>query len=595
MGLPNASLVHPINFTVTFGALTAFFNIYVAAYGQFTAILIQRAISGPVNKILFSVIPKALAAWSRTFIRGTVLKIGMLAGSLLMIFLKPVMTPQDFAYIAVVLAAYWVFETLVFRKEYKRILKQVIVAGKIDYDQIEAVRTFDAGGAPIGLGSNAVEVPLEERVEEEAKPAHMAPDLALKLLDDPTPSVRIDAALALALNPDMRAARKLIRCLEDFDDEVRTAAMEALIAYPADVLPFLEASLVDSSLRGKQAILEVIRLSPQISDFEMAHLLGRTVEEAYGNLMVIRRLQGLEEHESVRMLKQHLLARNEEILSLLFYALWVYHDDMRLMYHALKSENASVAIEMVETSIRGQHLPYLIPLIDELPLDEKIEKGRKLFNLVERDAPERLLTYLCHSGDPLTRMLSLYVIADLMPNVAFIPVIESLLEDEDGYVRQVAEFAYTRETNKEGEMPEIIELINKLKTFALFEGLGTRELHALATITREQEFKPQDIVIRAGEENRSVYLVLSGRITTFHDYETPDQKELRTAESSGYLNFIPAFLHQPALNTSVAAEATDVLVLPQSQFHEIMRIYPQIGLNLLGLAAKLLRSMGVTA
>ena len=276
MGLPNASLVHPINFTITFGALIASFNIYVAAYGQFTAILIQRAIAGPVNKILFSVIPKALAAWSRTFIRGTVLKVGMLAGSLLMIFLKPVMTPRDFAYIAVVLAAYWVFETLVFRKEYKRILKQVIVAGEIDYDQIEAVRTFDAGGAPMGLESHAVERPLEERTEEEAKPpAQMASDLAVKLLDDTSPSVRIEAALALAVNPEMRAARKLIRCLEDLDDEVRTAAMEALIAYPADVLPFLEASLVESSLRGKQAILEVIRLSPVISDFEMAHLLGR--------------------------------------------------------------------------------------------------------------------------------------------------------------------------------------------------------------------------------------------------------------------------------------------------------------------------------
>ena len=126
--------------------------------------------------------------------------------------------------------------------------------------------------------------------------------------------------------------------------------------------------------------------------------------------MVIRRLQGLENHASVQMLKQHLLARNEEILSLLFYALWVYHADMRLMYQALKSENASVAIEMVETSIRGQNLPYLLPLIDDLPLDEKIEKGRKLFNLVSRDEPERLLTFLSHSEDPVTRMLSLYVI-----------------------------------------------------------------------------------------------------------------------------------------------------------------------------------------
>jgi len=79
MGLPNASLVQPVNFTLVFAALTTFFNIYVAAYGQFTLILIQRAIAGPVNKILFNVIPKTFVAWSRTFIRRTVLKVGMLA------------------------------------------------------------------------------------------------------------------------------------------------------------------------------------------------------------------------------------------------------------------------------------------------------------------------------------------------------------------------------------------------------------------------------------------------------------------------------------------------------------------------------------
>ncbi len=102
MGLPNASLVHPVNFTVLFSSLAAFFNIYVASYGQFSVILIQRAIAGPVNKILFNVIPKELQAWSRTFIRGTVLKVGMLVGSLTMILLKPVMDARDFAYIGAI-------------------------------------------------------------------------------------------------------------------------------------------------------------------------------------------------------------------------------------------------------------------------------------------------------------------------------------------------------------------------------------------------------------------------------------------------------------------------------------------------------------
>ncbi len=595
MGLPNASLVQPINFAIVFGALTTFFNIYVAAYGQFTLILIQRAIAGPVNKILFNVIPKALVSWSRTFIRGTVLKVGMLAGSLLMIFLKPVMEPHDFAYIAAILAIYWAFETLLFRKEYKRILKQVIVVGKIDYDQIEAVQTFDAGGAPIGLESNVVDMLPQEKVEGEERPAPMAPEMAITMLDDPSPQIRAEAALALAINPDMRAARKLTQCLEDLDNQVRNAAMEALIAFPAEILTILETSIPDASLRGKQAILEVIRLSPRISYFELTHLFGRSVEEAYEDLICIRRLQEFEQHESVQMLKQHLVARNDEILSLLFYALWVYHADMRLMYQSLKSENASVAIELVETSIRGQNLPYLVPLIDDLPLNEKIEKGRKLFNLVSKDELERLLALLAHSADRVTRLLAVYVMADLPPNQALVPVIESLREDDDSFVRQVAEYASDKAMGREAHMPEIIEIINRLKVFSLFEGLGTRELHAVASIAKPQRLHSGDIIIRAGEDNPSIYLVMSGLVTTYQDYETPEQKELRTTETNGYLNFVPMFAHVPPANTSVVTQDAEVLVLAQSQFHEIMRVYPQIGLNLLNMAALLFRQMGFTA
>jgi len=595
MGLPNASLVQPVNFAIVFGALTAFFNIYVAAYGQFTLILIQRAIAGPVNKILFNVIPKALVAWSRTFIRGTVLKIGMLIGSILMIVLKPVMDVQDLAYIAVVLAAYWVFETLLFRKEYKRILKQVIVVDKIDYDQIEAVQTFDAGGAPMGLESTATDLLPAEKGEEEAKPARIPPEMAITMLSDPSPSARAEAALALSVDPDMRAAKKLIQCLEDLDDQVRSAALEALIAYPAEILTILETSLLEASPRGKQAILEVIRLSPKISYFEMSHLFARSIEEAYGNLIVIRRLEGLEEHTSVRMLKQHLMARNDEILGLLFYALWVYHADMRLMYQSLKSENASVAIELVETSIRGQNLPYLLPLIDDVPIGEKIEKGRKLFNLVAKDDLERLLALMAHSGDRVTRLLAVYVMADLLPNQALIPVIESRREDDDPLVRQVAEYASTRSMGREAPMPEIIDIINKLKTFSLFEGLGIRELHAVASIAKPQSLRGGDVIIRAGEENPSIYLVISGQITIYHDYDSPEQKEVRTIEANGYLNFVPMFASVPPANTSVVTQDAEVLVLPQSQFHEMMRVYPQIGLNLLKAAALIFRQMGLSA
>jgi CRP-like cAMP-binding protein len=185
--------------------------------------------------------------------------------------------------------------------------------------------------------------------------------------------------------------------------------------------------------------------------------------------------------------------------------------------------------------------------------------------------------------------------ADMLPNTALIPIIESRLEDEDPFVRQVAEYASDKAAGKETQMPEIIDLIAKLKSFSLFEGLGTRELHAVASISKQEKLQAEDIIIRAGEENPSIYLILSGTIATYANYDTPDQKELRVSEANGYLNFVPMFADEPPANTSVAKVESEVLVLPQSQFHEIMRVYPQIGLNLLKMASKMFRQMGITA
>lgn len=580
MGLTNSSLVAPVNFAALFAGLTAFFNIYVASYGQFSAILIQRAIAGPVNKILFSIVPGDLVAWSRTFIRGTVLKVGMLTGSLIMIVVKPVVDARLLAVIAFVFAAYWVIETLVFRGHYRRILKQVIVEKEIDFDQIEAVRTIDSGAAGMDLGRAEVEDRSErDLLIDERKVPVIEPEVALKLLDDPNPATRADAARSFALNQDIRAVRKLIRLLGETDDRVRNAAIEALMTYREKIMPFLEVSLLESHPRVKQGILEVIRLSG-VKDFEMIPFLGRQLSHAYGNLIAIRQLQAMNGNQSVAMLKECLEEINEEILRLIFYALWVQHADMRLMYQALRSETASIAVELVENSIHRSIAPYLIPLIDDIPLNEKIEKGRELLPLMRSDAPHRLLHILAEAEDPLTRMLALFVVAECMCDAGFIPVIESRLTDEDPYVRQLARYALARCTNEVVEMPEIIDIVNKLKTFSIFEGMGVRELHAIATVLNVETFQPGDILIKENEENSSLYLLVSGTVEIYSGYETSTQQLKVTLGEGSFLGDLSMFTRMAPNATCIAAQPTEAYVLQHHRFVEIMKVYPQIGINL---------------
>jgi len=401
----------------------------------------------------------------------------------------------------------------------------------------------------------------------------------LKLLDDENPRTRAEAAASFAVSQDMRAVGKLIRCLEETDDEVRKAAIEALISYREGILPFLEVSLVHSPPRTKQGILEVIRLS-NLREFEMVPFLGEELAKAYGNLIAIRGLQKMNGSVSGDMLKEHLEEFNEEILSLIFYALWVTHADMRLMYQALKSETASIAVELVENSIGKEMTLYLIPLIEDIPVNEKIEMGQRLLPLIRHETPERLLNILGDADDPVTRMLALYVIGDQMPLPSFIPLIQERMRDEDPYVRQLANYALKRCMNEVATMPDIIERIAKLKTFGIFEGMGVRELHAIASVVSAEHFEPGDIMIKEGEENSSIYLLVDGKVTIYGGYGTPEQREKATIGAGSFLGELSLFTRMAPNATCVAAEPAEAYVLRHHQFQEIMRVYPQIGINL---------------
>jgi len=578
MGLANASLAFPLNYALLFGLLTFHFNIFVAAYGQFSVRLIQRAIYGPVTKVLFSIIPGDLVKWSRTFVRGTVVKVGMLLGAAMMIVLKPVFDPQQLAPLAGLIALYWVVEAVIFGRRYRRGLKQVIVENQIDFDQIERLRTFDCEGA-VQVGP----APLDDRTEEiqpEVACAYMDPDQALKLLEDQSVMNRAEAAASFFLSRDPRAVRPLILHLDD-DEVVRNAAIDSLIAYTPTLLPFLEASLVRAPLRVQRGILEVIRLA-KVSDFEMRPFVGHHLFEAYSNLVCLHALEDQPDSLGLDLLKTHLENKNQEILSLVFHALWVSHADMRLMHEALMSETAAVAVEMVEASLDKPLIPYIIPLIEEIPLQEKINRGRKLYAVLSHESLNRVLTLLAHRDDPVTRMLAAYYIGQQVCESYFIPTIEDLLEDQSPHVRQAAQYALARcyDPKEVAQMPEIIARINQLKMFSIFEGMGVRELHAIASVSSLEAYRPGDVLIAEGDENLAIYLIVKGQVKVYSGYETPEQREKATIGPGTFVGELTLFSSLPTTATCVAGDEVETLVIRHHQFQEIMKIYPLIGINL---------------
>ena len=110
--------------------------------------------------------------------------------------------------------------------------------------------------------------------------------------------------------------------------------------------------------------------------------------------------------------------------------------------------------------------------------------------------------------------------------------------------------------------------------------MGVRELHAIASVVNMEHFEPGDIMIKEGEENSSVYLIVSGKITIFKDFGTANQKEKVKVGEGAFIGELSLFTRMAPNATCVAAESSEAYVLKHHQFQEIMRIYPQIGINL---------------
>jgi hypothetical protein len=575
IGLANAALVQPVNYALVFGVLTGFFNVYVAACGQFTIRLIQQAVSGPVSKVLFNVVPREIAAWSRVFVRGTVVKVGLILGSLLMLVLKPLVAPRYLAPIAACMAVYWVFEVLAFRRGYRAGLKQVILTEGLDFDKIQP-SLVDA--AYVATEDDATQPGWEAQPDRVLGFPPVTSESALRMLDDSDERTRAQAAATFAKIRDPRAVVRLVRLLDD-REEVRKAAAEALSGYGESILPVLETVLIGSPARVQRGILEVIRLSGW-RNMDVMPFVGQQLMMAYNNLIAIGSLSRIDDSPSVTTLKVHLEEENREILSLIFHALWVNYADMRLMYEALCSVEASVAVEMIETTLDRDMAKYIVPLIDNIPIHERIRLGRRLLPLMQTESTEKVLTQLTAREGPTTRMLALHVIGAYAPNPVYLGVLEVFRDDPRDDIRQVATYAMNRCLNEGTEMPEAIELVRELKNFILFDGMGIKELHAIASIVLRESFAVGEVIVREGEADASVYLVTGGRINVYGDYGTSEEQLQGTMGAGAFWGELRLFTELPSSYTYAAAEPVEILIIRKHHFHEIMRIYPQIGMNL---------------
>ena len=129
-------------------------------------------------------------------------------------------------------------------------------------------------------------------------------------------------------------------------------------------------------------------------------------------------------------------------------------------------------------------------------------------------------------------------------------------------------------------MPDEMKTAELLGTFAIFKGMGKKELEAIARVTGYERFEPGEVVITEGDVNDSLYLIVEGDVGIYGGYGAPDQDHKATIGPGTFLGELSLFTQMPPNATCVAATKAALLVVPHGYFIETMKTHPLIGINL---------------
>src|SRR5215471_651012 len=92
---------------------------------------------------------------------------------------------------------------------------------------------------------------------------------------------------------------------------------------------------------------------------------------------------------------------------------------------------------------------------------------------------------------------------------------------------------------------------------ALFSDLGRHDLEALATMTSEAAFDEGDWIVRRGQDELGLYMIVDGEIGVIFDGE-----ELAVLSRGSFFGEISVLLGEPAVADILARKPTRCLFVP---------------------------------
>ncbi len=332
----------------------------------------------------------------------------------------------------------------------------------------------------------------------------------------------------------------------------------------------------------------------QIKDLDLFRFARDQIEGAYKYLAESAGLEGLAACEAGRLLEAHLVQQHKAIVDRVLRVLAIQDrsDRLRIIRRGLASANArerSNSQEALDDLLDRKLSRILVPLLEENSHSRVLEAGRRYFKLVDfSDDPAGLCNHLLsRSDDRLAVVLTLYLLCE-QPRAGTDPaVVKSLAAHDDIHIREMARRALAplmgvppKEEHGMTAALSLPDIILRLQSVEIFEGLSVNELAAVASITQEVDFEADHVVIHQDEPGDTMFLIIEGQVAVIITQENGKAFEVDRMAAGEHFGEMALFEDIPRTATIRTMQPCRMLRLHKQEFNEMVRQYPQIALEI---------------
>jgi hypothetical protein len=120
-----------------------------------------------------------------------------------------------------------------------------------------------------------------------------------------------------------------------------------------------------------------------------------------------------------------------------------------------------------------------------------------------------------------------------------------------------------------------VAIINLLRALPFFEGLGDGELRKIARLFTQKLFRPSERIFNKGDVGNEAYVVMRGQIDIVLEDGGKPIASLTNGQIFGELAFLDP---SPRTAMAVANQASILLVIQRSAFHDLVQREPHLGM-----------------